>query len=86
MTRMIHCKKLDQELEALETPPFPGPLGERIYNEISKAAWENWMRLQTRIVNEYQLDMHKDDQRDFILRNMKNHFFGQDETESKKNS
>lgn len=75
MTRMVQCKKLNQELEGLEKPPFPGSLGERIYENISKKAWGNWFTLQTQLINEYRLDMHKVESRDFMLKNMENYFF-----------
>ncbi len=75
MTRMVQCKKLNQELEGLEKPPFPGPLGEKIYDNISKEAWGNWFTLQTQLINEYHLDLHLEDSRDFLLKNMENYFF-----------
>lgn len=75
MSRKIVCKKLNEELDALEHPPFPGPLGERIHKELSAQAWQNWMNLQTKIVNEYRLDMHDQQQRDFIMKHLRNYFF-----------
>ena len=45
MARMIHCKKLDREAEGLDRPPYPGPLGQRIYEDISKQAWQDWICL-----------------------------------------
>lgn len=72
---MVQCKKLNQELEGLEKPPFPGTLGQKIYENISKQAWENWFMLQTQLINEYHLDMHLEESRDFMLKNMENYFF-----------
>jgi Fe-S cluster biosynthesis and repair protein YggX len=57
MARMIHCKKLDKELEGLDNPPFPGPRGLEIYETISKQAWEEWLAHQTRLINEKHLNM-----------------------------
>jgi Fe-S cluster biosynthesis and repair protein YggX len=57
MARMIHCKKLNQELEGLDNPPFPGPRGQEIYETISKQAWEEWLAHQTRLINEKHLNM-----------------------------
>ena len=57
MARMIHCKKLDKELEGLDNPPFPGPKGQEIYETISKQAWGEWLEHQTRLINEKHLNM-----------------------------
>lgn len=55
MKRMIHCVKLQRETEGLERPPFPGVAGERIYNEVSREAWDSWLGRQTMLINEYRL-------------------------------
>lgn len=55
MTRMIQCAKLGTEAEGLESPPFPGPKGQFIYENISKQAWQEWMNMQTMIINEQRL-------------------------------
>ena len=55
MTRMIECKKLGKEAEGLDRPPYPGELGIRVYNEISKEAWQMWVGHQTMLINEYRL-------------------------------
>jgi len=57
MTRMVQCKKLNQELPALERQPYPGEMGERIFNEISKDAWQMWVKQQTILINEYRLSL-----------------------------
>jgi len=57
MTRTVFCKKYQQELEGLDTPPFPGPQGEDIYNHVSRKAWEEWTQHQTRLINEKHLNM-----------------------------
>jgi len=57
MTRMVHCKKLDKELEGLDNPPFPGPKGQEIFDTISKQAWAEWLEHQTRLINEKHLNM-----------------------------
>jgi Fe-S cluster biosynthesis and repair protein YggX len=57
MARMVHCKKLDKELEGLDNPPFPGPKGEEIFDTISKQAWAEWLEHQTRLINEKHLNM-----------------------------
>ncbi len=55
MTRLVKCAKLGVEAEGLETPPFPGPKGQLIYETISKQAWAEWLKTQTMLINEYRL-------------------------------
>ena len=57
MARMVHCKKLNGELEGLDAPPFPGPKGQEIYEHVSKQAWLEWLEHQTRLINEKHLNM-----------------------------
>lgn len=57
MARMVHCKKLNRELEGLDAPPFPGPRGQEIYEHVSKQAWLEWLEHQTRLINEKHLNM-----------------------------
>ncbi|MEH6468988.1 MAG: oxidative damage protection protein [Porticoccus sp.] len=57
MSRMVHCKKLNKELEGLDAAPFPGPTGQEIYENISKQAWDEWIEHQTRLINEKHLNM-----------------------------
>ncbi len=56
MSRTIHCAKLDIDAEGLDFAPWPGPLGQRIYAEISKPAWQQWLAHQTTLINEYRLN------------------------------
>lgn len=55
MTRMVKCAKLGVEAEGLESPPFPGPKGQFIYENVSQQAWQEWMDMQTMIINEQRL-------------------------------
>src|SRR5260363_10471 len=57
MARIIHCAKLDKEAEGFDLPPLPGKLGQRIYQQISKEAWQLWLRHQTMLINENRLNM-----------------------------
>lgn len=59
MTRLVFCKKLDRQSPGLEFPPYPGELGQRIYDSISAEAWERWLRYQTIIMNENGLSAIK---------------------------
>ncbi|MGN6698220.1 MAG: oxidative damage protection protein, partial [Thermomicrobiales bacterium] len=53
MARMVHCVKLGRELEGLEKPPFPGELGQRIYDNVSQEAWRQWQSQLTIMINHY---------------------------------
>ncbi|HEV2320820.1 MAG TPA: oxidative damage protection protein, partial [Gammaproteobacteria bacterium] len=53
--RTVKCVLLGEELPGLERPPYPGPLGQRIYEQVSQQAWQQWLRHQTMLINEYRL-------------------------------
>jgi Fe-S cluster biosynthesis and repair protein YggX len=55
MTRTVFCAKLGQQAEGLDAPPFPGEQGQRIYDHVSKQAWQEWLKLQTMLINEHRL-------------------------------
>jgi len=55
MTRTVHCRRLRQELEGLERPPFPGAAGQRIFETVSRQAWQDWLKHQTLLINEKRL-------------------------------
>jgi Fe-S cluster biosynthesis and repair protein YggX len=55
MSRTVFCHRLKQELEGLERPPFPGPVGLDIYENVSRQAWQEWLRHQTLLINEKRL-------------------------------
>ena len=76
MTRIIHCSKLDLEAEGLDFAPWPGPLGQRIYAEISKPAWQQWLAHQTMLINEYRLTPIDPKARKFLEQEMAKFFFG----------
>lgn len=76
MARMVHCIKLNKEAEGLDYPPCPGELGKRIYENVSKEAWDAWIRLQTMLVNEYRLNLAEPKARVYLIEQMENHFFG----------
>lgn len=57
MARLIFCRKYKEELEGLDTPPYPNAKGQDIYNNISKKAWQEWMAHQTMLINEKRLNM-----------------------------
>lgn len=57
MTRMVFCRKLQQEAEGLAFPPFPGPAGQQLFETVSKQAWQEWLKEQTMIINENRLSV-----------------------------
>ena len=57
MARMVNCVKLGREAEGLDFPPYPGELGKRIYENVSKEAWGQWLKHQTMLVNENRLSL-----------------------------
>jgi Fe-S cluster biosynthesis and repair protein YggX len=60
MPRMVQCVKLGREAEGLDKPPFKGELGQRIFENVSKEAWELWKRHSTMLINEFRLDLMSD--------------------------
>lgn len=74
--RLIHCNKLQKQAEGFETPPYPGDLGKRIYEEISKEAWQMWINHQTMLINEYRLSMLDPKARTFLATELEKFLFG----------
>lgn len=80
MARYVFCSKLNQEAEGLDKAPFPGPLGEKIFNQVSKQAWKMWLAHQTMLINEYRLSLIDPKAREFLNEEMKKYFFGEGST------
>ena len=57
MSRMVNCVKLNKEAEGLDRAPYPGDLGKRIFDSVSKEGWQMWMQQQTMLINEYRLNL-----------------------------
>ena len=57
MSRTVFCRKHQQELEGLERPPYPGPKGQDIFDNVSKQAWQEWLKHQTMLINEKRLNV-----------------------------
>ena len=77
MTRMVQCKKLGKEAEGLERQTYPGELGKRIYDSVSKEAWQQWLKQQTMLINEYRLSPMDPKARKFLEEQMEKFFFGE---------
>ena len=76
MTRMVHCIKLNKEAEGLDFPPYPGDLGKKIWESVSKEAWGAWLKHQTMLVNENRLNLADARARQYLARQMEQFFFG----------
>ena len=77
MTRTVTCIKLNREAEGLVAPPYPGELGVRIYENVSKEAWQMWLSHQTMLINEYRLTPYEAKSRVFLEEEMEKFFFGE---------
>jgi Fe-S cluster biosynthesis and repair protein YggX len=76
MARMVNCVKLKKEAEGLDRPTYPGDLGKRIFEGVSKEAWQMWVKQQTMLLNEYRLSPIDPKARKFLEEQMEKYFFG----------
>ena len=76
MARIVKCIKLGIEAEGLDRPPYPGELGKRIWEQVSKEAWQAWLRHQTMLVNENRLNLADARARKYLAQQMESYFFG----------
>lgn len=77
MSRTVKCVLLDKEAEGMDYAPYPGELGQRIYDNVSKEAWQRWVAHQTTLINEYRLTPIEPDARKFLETEMEKFFFGE---------
>jgi len=77
MARMVNCVKLGRTAEGLDFPPYPGALGKRIFENVSRDAWKQWLELQKMLVNENRLNLADKKARDYLAQQMEKHFFGE---------
>ncbi|MBS7456163.1 oxidative damage protection protein [Coralloluteibacterium stylophorae] len=76
MSRTVFCTKSQTEAEGLDFIPWPGPIGRRIYDEIGKAAWADWLAHQTMLINENRLSPLDPKHRAFLQAEMEKFLFG----------
>ena len=76
MSRKVSCVKLNKEGEGLQFPPFPGELGKRIFENVSKEAWQGWLEHQKMLVNENRLSLADPAARKYLMEQTENYFFG----------
>lgn len=75
MARMVQCVYMNKEAEGLDRPPYPGDLGKKIWQSISKEAWQLWLRHQTMLINEYRLSPVDPKARKFLEEEMEKFLF-----------
>ena len=74
MPRTVFCRKHGQQLEGLDAPPLPGPRGQKIFETVSRKAWEEWQALQTMLINEKSLRLIDPDARRYLTGQMDKFF------------
>ena len=76
MGAMVNCVKMKRELEGLDKVPYPGDLGQRVFENVSKEGWAEWLKHQTMLLNEYRLSPIDPKARKFLEEQMDKFFFG----------
>ncbi|MCC7060362.1 MAG: oxidative damage protection protein [Burkholderiaceae bacterium] len=77
MSRKVFCIKLQREADGLDFLPYPGELGKRLFDNVSKEAWQGWIRHQTMLVNENRLNLADAKARKYLAGQLEAYFFGQ---------
>lgn len=77
MARTVKCIKLGVETDGLDFPPYPGELGKRLFLNVSKQAWADWLKQQTMLVNENRLNLADPAARKYLSEQTENYFFGE---------
>ncbi|MCX7207982.1 MAG: oxidative damage protection protein [Proteobacteria bacterium] len=76
MSRTVNCVKLGREAEGMEFPPLPGALGKKVFENVSKEAWQAWIKHQTMLINENRLSLADPRARQYLQQQLENYFFG----------
>lgn len=77
MPRMVQCVKLGREAEGLEKAPIKGPLGQRIFDNVSQQAWKQWLEHSKMLINEYRLDLTSESGQRLWMTECEKYFFGE---------
>jgi len=76
--RQVFCVKFQKEMPGMDDVPFDShPLGQRIYENVSKEAWKMWLEQMKMIMNEYRLNLGTQEAQEFLLKQMEDYFFGE---------
>jgi len=81
MTKTVHCHKLKKEAPGLDNPPFPGELGNKIFQSISAETWDNWLGYQTILINENRLNVLDPNTKQLLQQEMRDYLFGDKKAE-----
>ena len=76
MARTVQCIKLGKEAEGMDFQPMPGAMGKKLFDSVSKEAWQQWVKLQTMIINENRLNLADARHREYLREQCEKHFFG----------
>jgi Fe-S cluster biosynthesis and repair protein YggX len=76
MGRTVHCVKYGKAMEGLDNPPFPGEAGQRIFEQVSAHAWQDWLKLQTMLINEHRLMPFQARDKQFLAEQREQFLFG----------
>ncbi len=74
----VNCIKLNKELEGLDRAPYPGELGKKILESVSKEAWQQWLDYQTMLINENNLNLFEESSQSYLKNQMEIYFFSED--------
>lgn len=77
MAHLVQCIKLGHEAEGLDKPPFKGDFGQRIYDNVSKQAWRDWLEHSKMLINEYRLDVTSEQGQRLWMTECEKYFFGE---------
>jgi len=77
MAHTVQCVKLNKEAEGMDFPPYPGELGKKLYQSVSKEAWQMWLSQQTMLINEYRLSLADTKSQQFLKLELEKFFFGE---------
>ena len=77
MPRMVQCIKLKREAEGLEKPPLKGPVGQKIFENISKEAWNQWLEHSKMLINEFRIDLMSEAGQRIWMTELEKYFFGE---------
>ncbi len=75
MTRVVQCVKLGMEAEGLDFQPLPGDLGKKLFDNVSKEAWQSWLKHQTMLINENRLNLADEASRKYLRQQLEYFFF-----------
>lgn len=77
MSRTVQCVKLGREAEALDKPPIKGPLGQKVFESVSKEAWKSWLEHSKMLINEYRLDLISEAGQRVWMTELEKYFWGE---------